>query len=411
VTNVGNAIEVVDLWKKYRRWHEQRQSLKEIVLRRGRGRYEEFWALKGVSFEVERGETFGVIGANGSGKSTMLKILAGILVPTRGELKSSGRISALLELGAGFHPELTGRENVFLNGSILGLSRRQISARLEEIISFAGLDEFIDSPIRSYSSGMFVRLGFSVAVHADPSILLVDEVLAVGDEAFQRKSAERILQIRDRGVTILVVSHNLDVVRGLCRRGIWLERGEIAAEGMTEEVVNRYLRSVTGQEEPAEQFGIPGESPKFGSGEVQVVQVEMFGESEGSPVRTGSPATVRLHYRSTRTVERPVFGLGIFRPDGLHITGPNTREGGVEIPTVSGEGVVDFSLERMPLLPGDYLVSVAVTDFTLSHTYDHHDRVHQLQIRPGPVGESRGVVALPGRWKVSAGTLAEGQST
>lgn len=395
------AVEVRGLWKRYRLWHERRQSLKEFVLRRGRGRYEEFWAVRGVSFDVEQGETFGIIGANGSGKSTVLKVLAGILLPTRGESACRGRVSALLELGAGFHPELTGRENVYLNGSILGLTRRQIGERLEAIIDFAGLDGFIDSPIRSYSSGMFVRLGFSVAVHSDPDILLVDEVLAVGDEAFQRKSAERILKIREEGATIVFVSHNLDLVRGLCGRALWLDRGQITAEGPAENVVGDYLRSVTGEtpERRESVLGPPG-GPRFGSGEITIEKVEVFGEREAAPVRCGGPATVRLHFKASERIERPVFGIGLHRSDGLHVTGPNTRDAGIEIPALEGEGVIDFAIDQMPLLPGAYLLSAAVTDFTLTHPYDHQDRLHRFEVRPGTIRESRGIVSLSGRWRV-----------
>ncbi|MEL0284290.1 MAG: ABC transporter ATP-binding protein, partial [Ilumatobacter sp.] len=190
----ASAVAVRDLWKSFRLYHERNQFLKAAILRGRRARYEEFWALKDVSFEVPVGTTFGVIGSNGSGKSTLLKCLAGILVPERGEVEISGRISALLELGAGFHPELSGRENVFLNGAILGLSKKEIAARFDSIVDFAGLEDFIDSPVKNYSSGMFVRLGFAVAAHVEPEVLLVDEVLSVGDEAFQRKSAEKIEQ-------------------------------------------------------------------------------------------------------------------------------------------------------------------------------------------------------------------------
>ncbi|MGA0355814.1 MAG: ABC transporter ATP-binding protein, partial [Ilumatobacteraceae bacterium] len=188
------AVAVHDLWKSFRLYHERNQFLKAAILRGRRARYEEFWALKDVSFEVPVGTTFGVIGSNGSGKSTLLKCLAGILVPERGSVEISGRISALLELGAGFHPELSGRENVFLNGAILGLSKKEIAARFDSIVDFAGLEDFIDTPVKNYSSGMFVRLGFAVAAHVEPEVLLVDEVLSVGDEAFQRKSAEKIEQ-------------------------------------------------------------------------------------------------------------------------------------------------------------------------------------------------------------------------
>ncbi|MGA0789524.1 MAG: ABC transporter ATP-binding protein, partial [Ilumatobacteraceae bacterium] len=221
------AVAVHDLWKSFRLYHERNQFLKAAILRGRRARYEEFWALKDVSFEVPVGTTFGVIGSNGSGKSTLLKCLAGILVPERGSVEISGRISALLELGAGFHPELSGRENVFLNGAILGLSKKEIAARFDSIVDFAGLEDFIDTPVKNYSSGMFVRLGFAVAAHVEPEVLLVDEVLSVGDEAFQRKSAEKIEQFRREGRTIVFVSHGLGQVEQLCETVAWIDHGDL----------------------------------------------------------------------------------------------------------------------------------------------------------------------------------------
>ena len=218
------AVEVDGVWKNFRLYHERNQSLKASILRGRRARYQEFWALKGVSFEVPAGSTFGVIGSNGSGKSTLLKCLAGILVPDKGRVSHVGRLSALLELGAGFHPELSGRENVFLNGAILGLSKKEIEVRFDDIVDFAGLEQFIDTPVKNYSSGMFVRLGFAVAAHVEPDVLLIDEVLSVGDESFQRKSAERIDQFRRDGRTIVFVSHGLGQVQQLCRTVAWIDK-------------------------------------------------------------------------------------------------------------------------------------------------------------------------------------------
>lgn len=388
------AIEIRDLWKLYRRWHERRQSLKEVMLRRGRGSFEDFWALQGVSFEVSRGESFGVVGSNGSGKSTLLKLLTGILVPTKGEVVCRGRLSALLELGAGFHPELTGRENIYLNGSILGLARRDIEDKMESIIEFSELGDVIDSPIRSYSSGMYVRLGFAVAVHSDPDILLVDEVLAVGDASFQQKSAERILQIRDSGATILVVSHNLDLVRDLCGRAAWIDRGKLVSIGPADGVVDDYLRSVGAPHEE----GPREEMTRFGSGIAQIVDVETFGSSPGEPLVTSQPATIRISFQASERIESPVFGLGIFRKDGTLLAGPNTRDSGFQIPSIEGRGAFDFAIENLPLVAGRYQLSVALTDNTLLHTYDHHDRLYALEVEQGDSREIRGSVALAGRW-------------
>jgi ABC-type polysaccharide/polyol phosphate transport system ATPase subunit len=219
---VTSVITVDDVSKQYRLYHERNQSLKAALMRRARVKYEEFWALRDVSFEVPEGGTFALIGENGSGKSTLLKCMAHILRPEKGRIETHGKISALLELGAGFHPELTGRENIFLNGSILGLSKRQLNQRFDEIVDFAGLEHFIDTPVKNYSSGMYVRLGFSVAINVDPDILLIDEVLAVGDAEFQRKCLEKFDDFRESGKTVVIVSHAVDSIRNLCDTVGWL---------------------------------------------------------------------------------------------------------------------------------------------------------------------------------------------
>ncbi len=240
------VIAVRDLWKRYRRPHVKAGSVKEAVLQflRGQRGYEEFWAVREVSFEVEAGEAIGLVGPNGSGKSTVLGILARVLKPTRGEVSVQGRICPLLELGTGFHPDLSGRENVFLNASLLGLSRRQTARRYHDIVEFAELHEFMDAPVRTYSTGMVIRLGFSVAVHMDPDVLLIDEVLGVGDEHFQHKSFGRLLDFKREGKTLFVVSHNLDSIRALCDRAIWLDRGRTFTDGDAGEVAARYKAAV-----------------------------------------------------------------------------------------------------------------------------------------------------------------------
>ncbi|MFH2068540.1 MAG: ABC transporter ATP-binding protein [Candidatus Omnitrophota bacterium] len=238
------VVEVQNLSKKFRLYHERTHSLKERLLRTGRNVYEEFWALKDVSFGVNKGESLGVIGANGSGKSTLLKIISKIYYATEGSVKTNGKVVALLELGSGFQPDLTGRENIYLNGSILQLTKEQLNRKFDEIVQFSELEKFIDIPLRNYSSGMQVRLGFSVAINVNADILLIDEVLAIGDESFQRKSGNKIFEFLKDGKTVIFVSHNLEAVKKLCTRAIWLNKGKIAIEGNTEEVVNAYLATV-----------------------------------------------------------------------------------------------------------------------------------------------------------------------
>ena len=238
------AVEVNDVSKRFRLYHERNQSLKSAIMRRRRSVYEEFWALKDVSFEVPQGSTFGLIGSNGSGKSTLLKCLAKIYYPTSGTIASHGRTAALLEVGSGFHPELSGRENVFLNGSILGMSRKEISAKFDEIVEFSGVEQFIDQPVKNYSSGMYVRLGFAVAINVDPDVLIVDEVLAVGDAEFQEKCRQKFRDLKAEGKTVVLVSHSMGQVRDMCDHAAWLRHGELVEVGEADRVIEAYAQSL-----------------------------------------------------------------------------------------------------------------------------------------------------------------------
>jgi ABC-type polysaccharide/polyol phosphate transport system ATPase subunit len=392
-----SVISVEGVSKSFRLYHERNQSLKSALMRRGRVRYDEFWALKDVSFEVRPGMTFGLVGHNGSGKSTMLKCIARILRPEQGKISVDGRMSALLELGAGFHPELSGRENVYLNGSILGMSKRQLEQKFDEIVGFAGLERFIDMPVKNYSSGMYVRLGFSIAINVDPDILLVDEVLAVGDEEFQRKCLERVADLREAGKTIVVVTHALGTVRNLCDEAIWLENGVMRAIGPGGDIADAYLGQVHVDREEDES----GHGTRWGSGDIRIVGVDLHGPN-GQPteqIRTGDEVTFRLHYEAARAVERPVFGLGVFTLEGVQVSGPNTREAGVWVEQVDGPGVIELHIDRLLLLPGSYVVSAAATDETISHTFDHRHKALHFDVKPGTPHETYGgVISFDGRW-------------
>jgi ABC-type polysaccharide/polyol phosphate transport system ATPase subunit len=400
---VTSAIRLDHLSKRFTLRTEGSRSFQDTFLGLLRGRRaskQEFWALRDVSFEVQAGETLGLIGPNGSGKSTILKLISRILVPTTGHITTNGKVSTLLEIGAGFHPDLTGRENIYLNGSVMGLSRREINERLDDIIAFAELARFIDMPVKHYSSGMYMRLGFAVAIHVDPDILLVDEVLAVGDAAFQRKCLEQIDRMRHRGVTILFVSHDLETVRRLCPRAIWMDQGQVAADGASEAVVQRYQMWSWRQEEVVQrQVGRGGER-RWGTGEIEIVQVRLLngkGEEE-TLFRTGEPLVVEMHYRAQRRVEQPVFGLAIHRSDGVHVAGPSTRFSRYEIPWVEGEGRVRYRVEQLPLLEGLYYLSVATVNQEDTEMYDYHDRLYPFSVVRGKVVECYGVMTLNGSW-------------
>ena len=281
----------------------------------------EIWALNGVSFEMNRGEVVGIIGANGSGKTTILKLLSGITQPTCGTIGANGKIGALIEVGAGFHPELTGRENIYLNGSILGLKKRQIDQKFKQIVEFAEMGQFIDTPVKRYSSGMYVRLGFSVAVNTDPDILLIDEVLAVGDLQFQRRCLDKIGEFRGLGKTIVLVSHNLNHIRALTQKAMWLEHGVVKAEGSTSVVVNQYVDEVNrkSMHTKDEKDTKRSDPHRTGTGEIKFVSVRTLNSErkETRTFRTGETLVLEMKYRAQGTIKRPTFRVGIFTPEAI----------------------------------------------------------------------------------------------
>jgi ABC-2 type transport system ATP-binding protein len=392
------AIRVDAVSKRFRLYHERNQSLKASVMRGRRARYEEFWALDDVSFDVPVGSTFGLIGENGSGKSTMLKCMARILRPEKGSITLEGKMSALLELGAGFHHELSGRENVYLNGAILGLSKKQLQARFDEIVDFAGIEQFIDSPVKNYSSGMYVRLGFSVAINVDPDVLLIDEVLAVGDADFQRKCAEKIADFRRDGKTIVIVSHSLPSVRTLCDEVALLEHGHLRDLGPAPEVIDHYLSDAFSDRSDE------GGHPRWGSGEVRVDSIEVL-DAHGranSRVRTGDDITLRFHYRAHEPVRDVMIGLAIETVEGFVVTGPNTRESGLRCDLAQGEGVIDFRVPHLSLLAGTYDVTAAVYSADGLHPFDHVPHLFRFDVDHGTPAEENGVVAMGGEWRGAA---------
>jgi ABC-2 type transport system ATP-binding protein len=401
---VANAITVEHVSKGFRLYDERNQSLKAAVMRRGRARYEEFNALEDVSLEVAAGETFGFVGENGSGKSTLLKCIARILRPDAGSISVEGKISALLELGAGFHPELSGRENVYLNGSILGLSKKELDQRFDDIVEFAGLERFIDTAVKNYSSGMYVRLGFSVAINVNPDVLLVDEVLAVGDEAFQRRCADKFSEFKQAGKTIVIVSHGLGSVRTMCDRVLWLEHGVARMVGESSEVIDGYLGAVH------HISAADAPTAAWGSGEARIDKVDLLGP-DGRPtetVQTGDHVTFRLHYTSTEAVPQPLFCLALSTNQGVLVTAPTSREFGLQLDRLAPSGVIEIDVPSLVLLPGAYEASVSLWDHSVLHEFHHKQRALRFDVLTGtPAQRSAGVLALPSAWRAIDGDVPE----
>jgi ABC-2 type transport system ATP-binding protein len=353
------AVRVEHVSKKFRLYHERASSLKERIINRRRADFEEFWALKDVSLEIEGSTTAGLIGRNGSGKTTLLKTVAGIIRPTEGRVITRGRIASLLELGAGFHPDLTGRENVYLNASILGLTRKETDRYFDDIVAFAELGDFIDMQVRHYSSGMYVRLGFAVAVHVDPEILIVDEVLAVGDEAFQRRCLGRIRDFQREGRTIVFVTHAVDIVREICTKAYFLNKGAIVAEGRPSDVVDAFRRLIHGGE--PEQTGPVDER---GTGEARFSDVR-FVDDRGEDRQVympGESVEIRARLDVTQPISDPVLGVIVYDDAGRYLWGTNTGLRDTSLGTVDSPRIVRVKIPALPMVNTSCLVTLALSN-------------------------------------------------
>jgi ABC-type polysaccharide/polyol phosphate transport system ATPase subunit len=419
---VINAIEITNASKVYRRYSRRRQfsTLKSALLSRSLIRNlrpdETFAAVRDVTFAVPRGRTLGVIGRNGSGKSTLLKLVAGITKPTTGTVKVNGRISALIELGAGFHPEISGRENVFINGIMLGLTKREVTRRFDEIVDFAEMKDFIDAPVKTYSSGMYMRLGFAVAIHVDPDVLLVDEVLAVGDEGFTHKCLDKFAEFKRRGKTILLVTHSLGLVERFCDDALWMDGGSMKGLGDPKRVVGAYITDVEVSEEqqlaagdakahesaitvlpdepasavlpdhPIETAAGPADmfratEGRWGSREVEITDVQLIGpDGPGHIFRSGDPLSVRMTVSAPRGVSDFVFGFGLFSADGVCCYGTNTALEGFSSQAMQGEEEAILRFGRLDLVEGTYKVDVAVHKPD-GATYDYHRLLYTFRIK------------------------------
>jgi ABC-type polysaccharide/polyol phosphate transport system ATPase subunit len=416
------AIDVINVSKIYRRYSQRKQfaTLKSALLS---GSLlgdlqpdETFQALRGVSFSVPKGCTYGVIGRNGSGKSTLLKCVAGITRPTEGHVKVDGRISALIELGAGFHPEISGRENIFINGIMLGLTKKEIQRRFDEIVEFAEMQEFIDAPVKTYSSGMYMRLGFAVSVHVDPEVLLVDEVLAVGDQGFTHKCLDKFSEFRRRNKSILLVTHSLDLVEKFCDTAHWLDHGVSKGEGDPKRVVAAYIIDVEDSEEnelakaesarvaasateireaPAEEApqnpvddaegpkdGFKSAEGRWGTREIEITNVTLAGPDgeAGHVFQSGDSIQVRMDVKSKEAITDFVFGLGLFNADGVCVYGTNTHLEEFEPSEINGQGVVTFTIDHLDLVEGTYRLDLAAHKLD-GYPYDYHRLLYTFRVK------------------------------
>lgn len=393
------AISIRDVVKQYKVRHEKGRTLKEAFLRQGI--YSEtINALNHVSFEVPPGSTMGLIGSNGSGKSTILKLIAGTSKPSSGEVEVCGRVSALLELGAGFHPDFTGRENVYLDGIIMGLSRSDIEERFNDIVAFAEMEEFIDAPAKTYSSGMFMRLAFSVAISVDPDILLIDEVLAVGDESFQRKCLKRINEFKAQGKTLLFVSHSMDAVRDLCDEAVWLDRGQVRATGDTQEVIGDYLRFVSEQDakrlSKQRKTAAGREGASYRQAEITDVRLLDEDGNEKTSFEPGSYLKVQVIYKSQTRIKSPVMGIMLRKSEGSICYAVNTEVLG-EVPDyLPAAGEIEFEIEKLDVLPGSYNFMVSLCNQPRTETYDERENI-DFEVK-GKIENEAGIMRLPSRW-------------
>ena len=409
-----DAIVVHNLGKQFRRYHVDRPTtLQEAVLSglRRIGPAERFWSLRNISFRVTPGRMLGVLGSNGAGKSTLLRLLGGVGHPDEGHLIVHGRISALLDLGTGFHPDLTGRENVFINGVIAGLTRHEVARRFDSIVEFAELEAFIDNPLRTYSTGMQMRLGFAVAAHTDPEILLIDEILAVGDLAFQRKCLDRTAQFKAQGCTIVLVSHDANSIQQLCDEALWLRQGKLVAYGPADVVAGQYVAEMsaeTRRRTPATRpvvrtpagAELRVNENRFGSMEMEIVAVRLLDPAGRlvTELDSGDPLHIEIEYLASNPIPEPIFSVTISREDGLICYDTSTDGAGHHLPTVHGPGQVTFRIERLDLIGGQYYVDVGVYEREWAYAYDYHWHVYPLIVRPTR-GE-KGILRPPHRWEM-----------
>lgn len=444
MTNMENAIEVKNIKKKFKVYFDKGSSLKEKLLFRNRNRYEVRWVLNGISFNVKKGEAIGLIGHNGCGKSTTLKLLTRIMYPDDGSIEIRGRVSSLIELGAGFHPDMSGRENIYTNASIFGLTKKEIDDRMQDIIEFSELEEFLDNPVRTYSSGMYMRLAFSVAINVDAEVLLIDEILAVGDANFQAKCFNKLREIKANGTTIVIVSHSLGQIEQICDRTIWIQDGMIKSEGTPrsvhpeymdfmgqkrQEIAEKEINKVvdSSQEEQTEKTPISGDidlsatkiissanesisdlentsndsgnNKRWGNGDARITKVTTYNVNKKlqSVYRTGETIFIKIDYELIKEIKNAVFGIGIFRSDGLQCYGTNTIIDKLPEFNLIKNGFAEIILNNVRLLPGIYMLDIAI-QCDIGIAVDYYREAHKIEVYS--VIEDVGVMRIDHQWTV-----------
>lgn len=415
------AVKIINLSKKFRRYHQKSSNIKYAALNLFKGirssSFENFYALKNINMSIQQGETVGIIGENGSGKSTLLKLIARIIFPDEGEIHACGTIAALIELGAGFHTELSGRENIYVNASLLGFKKKEIDEKIEEIIDFSGLENFIDNPIKTYSSGMYVRLGFSIAINVNPDILLIDEILAVGDENFQKKCYQKIEEFKNKGKTILLVSHDLAVIEQMCDRIYLIDNGSQFYRENPVEVISEYHRilfkkrkqalrinqeELTEEEKQKKNSSSLTEFNRWGSREVEITGIKFLNDkgSESYIFKTGDSLRIKMDYSAKKKIKEPVFGLAIYKDDGTLLCGPNTSTGSCDIDWIQGKGTVEYIVDSLPFLSGTYLFTASIYDRSLRYAYDHWERCLTFNVVENKeIKEKFGAFYIPSQWR------------
>lgn len=412
------AIIVQRLGKHFNRYHAERpRTIMEAALSgwRGMKAVERFWALRDISFTVAPGHMLGILGRNGAGKSTLLQLIGGVGRPDEGRVKVNGRIGALLDLGAGFHSDLTGRENVFVSAVVAGLTRREVARRFDAIVEFAELEQFIDNPVRTYSTGMQMRLAFSVAVHTNPDVMLVDEFLSVGDLSFQAKCLERITQLKSEGCAIVLISHDAGQIQELCDEALWLRQGQIVAHGEPEVVAGQYvaeMRSETQRRTPVRPPQLTNTGAelrvnenRFGSLEAEIADVRLLPVSE---IKSGEALCVEIEYLSPQPIHAPIFSVSISREDGQVCLDTNTETMGLSLPLIPGKGQIKLHIDRLDLAGGQYFVNVGVYKQDWAYAYDYHWHVYPLLVN-STVSENS-ILCPPRRWEIGGLHVASGRS-